>query len=128
AGQHVRDQVSQWLFGGDHDARNLGQLLPDFLQNFLAAATRIGVEANDDFRNIDSLSVLIQFSPARAATERYYTLNFANPFIDHAGDAVRSRQRRSRWEQHIDLHASFVERRQEVPAQLCDDEAANQDG
>ena len=40
-----------------------------------------------------------------------------------AGDSVRRGQRRAGRQQHVDLHAPFVERRQEIAAQLRDDHA-----
>ena len=96
AGEHLRDDVLQRLFGGDDRAGNLGQFLAHVGQDFLAAAARVRVEADDDFRHVHALGVLVEFGPAGAAAEGNHAANVLQPLFDHAGDPVGGLQRVAR--------------------------------
>ena len=62
--------------------------------------------------------MLVELRAARAAAEVEHALHVLDSLVDHPGDGVRRLQRRARRQEHVDLHAALVERRQKVAAEL----------
>ncbi len=120
AGKHCPDDVLQGLFRRNDRAGNLSQFLAHVGHDFLAAAAQVRIEADDDFRHIHALGVLVEFGPARATPEGNHATDFLQTVFDHAGDPVGGLQGIARRQYDVDLHAAFVERRQEIAAQLRD--------
>ena len=127
AREHMADEVGQRLLDRDHDSRNLRQLLAKFLEHLLAVASGLRIEAHDDLRGIDAFGVLVEFRPPRPPAERGHAANLADAVIDHRGDRGGGVERGARRQQHVDLHAALVERRQEVAAQPHHDGHARPD-
>ena len=121
AREHVRNQMLQRLLGGDDDAGHLGQLVRGGRQaSPRGVRSEFGIEADDDLRNVDAFGMLVELGPAGAAAEAGDArAPCAIRSSTMAAMSIRRFQRRARRQQHVDLHAAFVERRQEIAAQVA---------
>ena len=119
----------QRLLGGDDDAGHLCQFLADVGQHLLA---RPAASSGSKLMMISDMLTPSACSSSSARPVRRPKATtpsiLLQALVDHAGDAVGRFQRRARRQQHVDLHAAFVERRQEIAAQLRDDQHADDHG
>ena len=91
----------------------------DVGHDFVAAAAEFGIEADDDFRHVHALGVLVQFGPARAAAEGH---SRPRMFFSRCSTIPAMRLEVSSevpgGKTTFDLHSAFVKGRQEIAAQL----------
>ena len=121
----MADEVRERLLHRHDDAGYLRQLLAELLEHLLAAATGIGIEADDDLGGIDPFGMFVELGAAGAATEVEHPLHLLDPLVHHPGDGVRGFERRAGGEKNVDLNASLVEGREEIAAELRDDAEAH---
>ncbi len=127
AGEHVTDEMRERLLDGDHHAGHLRKFFAHLFESRFTRLSRLRVEADDDFGNVDPFGVFVEFGAPRAAPEGMHfavLLHLLQAVVDHAGDMVRRGERRAGRQQHVDLHAPFVEGRQKVAAELRDGDDA----
>ena len=68
--------------------------------------------------------MLVKLRPASAPAKVCHALHLPDPLVDHSGNRVGRFQRCAWRQENIHLHASLVERRQEVAAEVgCDPQA-----
>jgi hypothetical protein len=130
------DQVRQRLLGVDIDSWDFRvQIGQQRLEEFVALHARIRIHAQDVLAAAHRFGMLVALSPPSAPSKlqnrrggligrRLPLLELA---IDMSRHLVRGAERGSARQRHIDLHAAFVEFRQEVGSQFGEPPKADGD-
>ena len=81
--------MGQWLFNGNTNSRNIGKVLTNVIEDFLAAAERMWIQRGDNLSGIYALGMFIQFGPSRFSDEPFYVADFLEALLNDSSNFIR---------------------------------------
>ena len=121
----MADQVCQWLFNFDRHTRHfcLG-FFEQFFNDFVTANFGVRIHAEDVLGHIHWRRMLVHFSPASSPYEMQDLavrivdafLQFAKLRVDERRNLIGGFQRRTRWQDDVNLHTALIELWQKATA------------